>query len=106
MPSDLIGIFIRITMIRRPMRPPVQWKTLRNTLLSLMVLVLAGCGNASTGISASTPPGTIFYDDFTGTALGSAWTVISRHGEYAQNETECNVPQMVSVANSLLTITT
>ena len=48
----------------------------------------------------------IFFDDFTGASLGSAWTVISRHGEYAQNETECNIPQQVSVANSLLTITT
>jgi hypothetical protein len=48
----------------------------------------------------------IFFDDFTGTSLGPAWTVISRHGEYAQGETECNIPQQVSVANSLLTITT
>jgi hypothetical protein len=50
--------------------------------------------------------GLIFYDDFTGTSLSSAWTVISRHGEYAQSETECNVPQMVSVANRNVTITT
>jgi hypothetical protein len=106
MPSGLIGISIRLTMVRRTMQLTVQRKTSRITLLSLIVLVLAGCGDASTSTSASTTPGMIFYDDFTGTALGSAWTVISRHGEYAQNETECNVPQMVSVANSLLTITT
>jgi hypothetical protein len=49
---------------------------------------------------------TIFYDDFTGTTLSSNWTIISRHGEYAQNETECNIPQEVSVANSDLIITT
>ena len=48
----------------------------------------------------------IFYDDFSGTSLNTAWTVISRHGEYAQGETECNIPQQVSVANSVLTITT
>jgi hypothetical protein len=53
-----------------------------------------------------TAAGLVFYDDFTGTSLSSAWTVISRHGEYAQSETECNIPQMVSVANSNLTITT
>ena len=47
----------------------------------------------------------IFYDDFAGTTLSSAWTVISRHGEYSQGETECNVPQMVTVNNGL-TITT
>ena len=106
MPSDSIGIFIRLTIVRRMMPHTDQWKTLRDTLLSLIVLVLAGCGDASTGISAITPPGTFSYDDFTGTSPSSAWTVISRHGEYAQSETECNVPQMVSVASSNLTTTT
>ena len=48
----------------------------------------------------------IFFDDFTGTSLDSAWTIISRHGEYSQSETECNTPQEVNVANSILTITT
>ena len=47
----------------------------------------------------------IFFDNFGGTTLSPAWTVISRHGEYSQNETECNVPQMVTVGNGL-TITT
>jgi Domain of unknown function (DUF4082)/Glycosyl hydrolases family 16 len=52
-----------------------------------------------------TAAGLVFYDDFTGSSLSSDWTVISRHGEYDQNETECNVPEMVSVANSNVTIT-
>lgn len=56
--------------------------------------------------TATSTSNVIFYDDFTGTALSSAWTVISRHGEYAQNETECNTPQQVAVANGFLTITT
>ena len=47
----------------------------------------------------------VFFDNFPGTTLSSYWTIISRHGEYAQSETECNVPQMVSVNNGL-TITT
>ena len=47
----------------------------------------------------------IFFDDFPGTSLSPFWTIINRHGEYSQNETECNVPQQVSVANGL-TITT
>jgi beta-glucanase (GH16 family) len=47
----------------------------------------------------------IFFDNFSGSSLSSAWTVISRHGEYSQDETECNIPQQVSVANGL-TITT
>jgi len=49
---------------------------------------------------------TIFSDDFSGTSLDSAWTVIDRHGEYAQGETECNVPGAVSVAGNILSITT
>jgi len=48
----------------------------------------------------------IFFDDFTGTSLGPAWTVIGRHGEYSQDETECNVPQQVNVANGLLSLNT
>jgi len=65
--------------------------------------------NASvTGVNftATATANVIFYDDFTGTTLSSDWTVISRHGEYGQNETECNIPQQVSVADSILTITT
>ena len=49
---------------------------------------------------------TIFSDDFNGSSLDSNWAVISRHGEYAQSETECNVPGVVSVANNILSITT
>lgn len=61
-----------------------------------------------TGVNftATTTSNVIFFDDFLGSSLSSDWTVISRHGEYAQNETECNIPQEVSVANGLLTITT
>ncbi len=47
----------------------------------------------------------IFADNFSGSSLNSAWTIISRHGEYAQGETECNVPGAVNVNNGL-TITT
>src|SRR5579884_3698277 len=36
----------------------------------------------------------------------NAWTVISRHGEYGQSETECNVPSAITQAGSELTITT
>jgi len=35
----------------------------------------------------------------------NAWTVISRHGEYAQNETECNIPSAISATPGQLTIT-
>src|SRR6266403_1468464 len=63
-------------------------------------------GNVSgVNFTATATANVIFFDDFTGISLGPAWTAISRHGEYAQNETECNIPQQVSVANSLLTIT-
>jgi beta-glucanase (GH16 family) len=61
---------------------------------------------AAVSVLTSLPPTTIFYDDFNGTSLNSNWTIISRHGEYSQNETECNIPQQVIVANGALTITT
>ena len=47
----------------------------------------------------------VFFDTFPGNTLSPNWTVISRHGEYAQAETECNIPEQVTVANGL-TITT
>ena len=36
----------------------------------------------------------------------NAWTVISRYGEYAQNETECNIPGAITQADDNVTITT
>ena len=64
-------------------------------------------GTNLTGINftASSAAKVIFFDNFAGSSLSSAWTVISRHGEYSQDETECNIPQQVSVNNGL-TITT
>lgn len=35
-----------------------------------------------------------------------AWAVISRHGEYAQNENECNVPGAISAGSGLLVVKT
>ena len=32
--------------------------------------------------------------------------MIARHGEYSQNESECNIPQQVAVTNNTLSITT
>ena len=66
-------------------------------------ITISGANSAAANFTAA---GLVFYDDFTGSSLSSEWTVISRHGEYAQGETECNIPQMVSVANSILTIKT
>lgn len=39
-------------------------------------------------------------------SLNSQWTVISRHGEYGQSETECNIPSAVSVSGGILSVTT
>jgi hypothetical protein len=69
-------------------------------------VTISNANMSGVNFAATATSNVIFFDDFTGTSLSSAWTVISRHGEYAQAETECNIPQQVSVANSLLTITT
>ncbi len=58
--------------------------------------------SATTGASAST----VFFDDFSGNSLGSAWTVVQRRGPASQDENACNTTDAVGVANGLLTITT
>jgi hypothetical protein len=68
-------------------------------------VTINGASVSGINFTAASSANVVFFDDFTGSSLSSAWTVISRHGEYAQNETECNIPQQVSV-NNALTITT
>ncbi len=75
------------------------------TLTATSTANTAVSASATVTVTAQPTANVIFYDDFAGTTLSSAWTVISRHGEYSQDETECNVPQMVTVDNGL-TITT
>lgn len=79
-----------------------------HTWLTLLIPVASF---AFTGQVIYVPPlcpgtGCIFYDNFPGSAIGSQWTVIQRHGEYAQNENECNVASAVTVSNHQMTITT
>jgi beta-glucanase (GH16 family) len=48
----------------------------------------------------------VFFDDFNGTALGSAWTAINRAGDYGNREQECYAPSQVSVTGGDLVVTT
>ncbi len=70
------------------------------------VVQTGGGGETALASFTFTSSRTIFSENFSGPSLDSAWTVINRHGEYAQGETECNVPSAVSVANNVLSITT
>lgn len=77
------------------------------TPTSTLTVLPIGPEHGPTPTPTPTPSsGFYFSDNFSGSTLGPAWTVINRHGEYAQFETECNVPSAVSVANNILTITT
>jgi len=49
---------------------------------------------------------TVFFDDFSGNTLGSAWSVIQRRGPAAQDENECNTADAVSVSGGSLNIRT
>ncbi len=69
-------------------------------------VTITNASQTTVNFTATATSNIVFYDDFTGTSLSPDWTIISRHGEYTQNETECNTPGQVSVGNSLLTITT
>jgi beta-glucanase (GH16 family) len=73
-----------------------------------LLVLLAFTGTSGPGHNILPVPRShlIFSDSFSSGSLSSAWTIVNRHGEYAQYETECNVPGAVSVANYLLTITT
>jgi PKD repeat protein len=73
--------------------------------LTVTDAALATAASHTTATITTSSSNVVFFDDFTG-PLSSEWAVLSRHGEYAQSETECNTPQQVSVANGLLTITT
>jgi len=59
------------------------------------------------GISftATATSNVIFFDDFTGTTLGSQWVAMNRAGDYSNNEQECYNPSQISVSNSNLVIT-
>jgi hypothetical protein len=68
------------------------------------MVTLSGADQTGVNFTAALTGNVLFFDDFNGTTLGPEWTVISRHGEYSQNETECNASQQVSVANGILSI--
>jgi hypothetical protein len=83
-----------------------------NTTYSYAVSAYDASGNTSpqtAPVTVTVPSAgstAIFSDNSPGTSLSPAWTIISRHGEYAQNETECNVPQDVTVGSGMLDIST
>jgi beta-glucanase (GH16 family) len=88
-----------------------QWeKTMKVKSAAFLFLVLfipAGFVQAQALPPSATSGTLIFDDEFNGSAIDTnAWTVINRHGEYSQDEDECNIPQEVNVANGTLVITT
>jgi len=64
-------------------------------------ITVSGGNVTAVNFTAVSSAKVIFFDNFSGTSLNSNWTVISRHGEYSQSESECNIPQQVSVNNGL-----
>ncbi len=69
-------------------------------------VVVNGADVGGVNFTAASNATTLFFDDFTGTSLGSAWTVVQRRGPAGQNENECNTAGAVGVSSGLLTITT
>jgi hypothetical protein len=64
-------------------------------------LTISSSSLTGVDFTATSSANIVFFDNFPGTTLSSEWTIISRHGEYSQNETECNIPQQVAVDNGL-----
>ena len=69
-------------------------------------VVVNGADVGGVNFTAASNATTLFFDDFTGTSLGSAWTVVQRRGPAGQSENECNTAGAVGVAGGTLTITT
>jgi beta-glucanase (GH16 family) len=56
--------------------------------------------------ATSANAGAFFFDDFNGSSLSSAWTVIQRRGPSSQGENECNTAGAVAVSGGNVNITT
>jgi hypothetical protein len=69
-------------------------------------VVVNGADVSGVNFTAASNATTLFYDDFTGTSLGAAWTVVQRRGPAGQSENECNTAGAVGVSSGILTITT
>ena len=69
-------------------------------------VVVNGADVGGADFTAASNSTTLFFDDFTGTSLGSAWTAVQRRGPAGQSENECNTAGAVGVSGGILTITT
>jgi hypothetical protein len=81
-----------------------------NTLLSMLTAALWTLTRPAPATAQNNCGDTIAWNDpqcqqISSGALDSQWTVVSRHGEYAQSETECNLPSAVAQASGAVTIT-
>lgn len=72
--------------------------------ISFSVGAITASAGATTGVGAG---GNQFFDDFTGSVLNSTdWIALNRDGDQSNSELQWYLPANVSVANSLLSITT
>jgi hypothetical protein len=69
-------------------------------------VVVNGADVGGVNFTAASNATTLFFDDFSGTSLGSAWTVVQRRGPAIQGENECNTAGALGVAGGILSITT
>jgi hypothetical protein len=75
-------------------------------LVLLGLLLVAPCAFAQNGCGATLTWKSPLCQVISLGQLNPQWTVVSRHGEYGQSETECNKPSGVNVENGSLVITT
>ncbi len=75
------------------------------SLIALLFL-LPACALAQHGCGATLSWKSPVCQTLSQGQLNKQWTVVSRHGEYGQNETECNMPSGVNQINGNLVITT
>jgi hypothetical protein len=71
-------------------------------------VTVSGANVTAVNFTATANPGAgaFFLDNFDGSTLGSAWTVIQRRGPTSQGENACNTAGAVSVSGGNVNITT
>ncbi len=85
----------------------VPWRALVLGALIPILYLQMGCTRTSGVASPTATPSqsAIFFDDFTGSVLESAWTALNRQGDQGDGEEECYNPSQVSISNGNLVIT-
>lgn len=67
-------------------------------------VVVNGANVTGANFTGTASPVTLFFDDFTGASLDTAWIALTRHGDYSNSEVQCYLPANVGLSGGYLRI--